>query len=95
MNGEDHYTVFDVPISVTNSIDFVGNNPACDSVDNPLLTPQEIDSEAANSVGVLFAPGDATVIQQTTGSGAGSTTFEWRSATVGLLMLAAFYSFSF
>ncbi|KAI1143578.1 hypothetical protein F5Y05DRAFT_157892 [Hypoxylon sp. FL0543] len=64
LNGEDHYTIFDVPISVTNKIDFTGNNPPCDSVNNPLLTPQEIDAESANSVGVLFAPGDATVVQQ-------------------------------
>ncbi|XXG94588.1 hypothetical protein Hte_000845 [Hypoxylon texense] len=64
LNGEDHYTIFDVPISVTNKIEFTGGNPPCDSVNNPLLTPEEIDAESANSVGVLFAPGDATVIQQ-------------------------------
>ncbi|KAI1385079.1 uncharacterized protein F4822DRAFT_417232 [Hypoxylon trugodes] len=64
LNGEDHYTIFDVPISVTNKIDFTGDNPPCDSVNNPLLTPGEIDADAANTVGVLFAPGDATVVQQ-------------------------------
>ncbi|KAI6093736.1 hypothetical protein F4821DRAFT_221379 [Hypoxylon rubiginosum] len=64
LNGEDHYTIFDVPISVTNKIEFTGGNPPCDSVNNPLLTPEEVDAESANSVGVLFAPGDATVIQQ-------------------------------
>ena len=89
MNGEDHYTVFDVPISVTNSIEFVGNNPACDTVDNPLLTPEEIDVGTANSVGVLFAPGDATVVQQTTGSSAGSIHLELGSVAVGILTLAA------
>ncbi|KAI1253089.1 hypothetical protein MGN70_005297 [Eutypa lata] len=73
LNGEDHYTVFDVPISVTNKIEFNGINPDCDSVDNPLLSPGEIDAESANSVGVLFAPGDATVIEQ---SGSSSTTTE-------------------
>ncbi|KAI0842015.1 hypothetical protein F5Y06DRAFT_258830 [Hypoxylon sp. FL0890] len=65
LNGNDHYTIFDVPISVTNKIEFTGNNPPCDSVNNPLLTPEEIDAESANSVGVLFAPGDSTVVQQT------------------------------
>ncbi len=64
LNGEDHYTIFDVPISVTNKIEFTGGNPSCDSVNNPLLSPEEIDAESANSVGVLFAPGDSTVIQQ-------------------------------
>lgn len=97
LNGEDHYTIFDVPISVTNSIQFVGNNPACDSVDNPLLTPEEIDAETANSVGVLFAPGDATVIEQSTGdglgSGARSTTFGWGSVAVGLLTIIYHFSF--
>ncbi|RYO80178.1 hypothetical protein DL766_001295 [Monosporascus sp. MC13-8B] len=71
LNGEDHYTIFDVPISVTNSIGFNRNNPPCDSVDNPLLSPEEIDAESANSVGILFAPGDATVIEQADSSGAG------------------------
>ncbi|OTB06641.1 hypothetical protein M426DRAFT_20738 [Hypoxylon sp. CI-4A] len=63
LNGEDHYTIFDVPISVTNKIEFTGNNPPCDSVNNPLLTSEEIDAESANSIGILFAPGDSTVIQ--------------------------------
>lgn len=64
LNGEDHYTIFDVPISVTNKIEFTGGNPPCDSVNNPLLTPEEINAEAANSVGILFAPGDSTIVQQ-------------------------------
>ncbi|RYP06290.1 hypothetical protein DL765_009561 [Monosporascus sp. GIB2] len=71
LNGDDHYTIFDVPISVTNSIGFNGNNPPCDSVDKPLLSPEEIDAESANSVGILFAPGDATVIEQADSSDAG------------------------
>ncbi|KAI1208877.1 uncharacterized protein F4807DRAFT_429811 [Annulohypoxylon truncatum] len=64
LNGGDHYTIFDVPISVTNKIDFTGNNPPCDPLNNPLLTPEEIDADAANTVGILFAPGDSTVVQQ-------------------------------
>ncbi|KAI0176220.1 hypothetical protein GGR52DRAFT_350552 [Hypoxylon sp. FL1284] len=70
LNGDDHYTIFDVPISVTNNIMFTGLNPPCDSVNNPLLTPEEIDAESANDVGILFAPGDATVVQQS-GTGTG------------------------
>ncbi|KAH9902214.1 hypothetical protein F4778DRAFT_781448 [Xylariomycetidae sp. FL2044] len=64
LNGEDYYTIFDVPISVTNRIEFKGDNPDCDSVNNPLLTPEEIDADAANAVGILFAPGDATIVDQ-------------------------------
>ncbi|KAI2629808.1 hypothetical protein GGR54DRAFT_586455 [Hypoxylon sp. NC1633] len=71
LNGEDHYTIFDVPISVTNKIDFTGNNPPCDSVDNALLTPEEIDAESANRVGILFAPGDSTVVQASGSSSVG------------------------
>ena len=59
-----------MPISVTNSIEFSGLNPSCDALDNALLSPKEIDAEGANApVGVLFAPGDATVIEQSGGGG--------------------------
>ncbi|KAK8056903.1 hypothetical protein PG993_002130 [Apiospora rasikravindrae] len=92
LNGEDHYTIFDVPISVTNKIDFTGPNPPCDSVNNPLLTPEEIDAPSANAVGILFAPGDATQIEQTgvtgqnglgggLGSPSWSRTASWLAAT--------------
>lgn len=85
--------MFDVPISVTNKIDFTGNNPPCDSVNNPLLTPEEIDAASANTVGILFAPGDATHIEQTgvrtgllglgggLGSPSWSQTASWLAAT--------------
>lgn len=90
-----------MPISVTNKIDFVGNNPACDSVDNALLAPEEIDAATANSVGVLFAPGDVTVIQQSNGGGedglansAGSFTFKTIAAAIGLLTFLTFHIFA-
>lgn len=61
-----------MPISVTNSIEFSGLNPSCDALDNPLLSPEEVDAEGANApVGILFAPGDATVIEQSGGGGGG------------------------
>lgn len=63
LNNTDHYTVFDLPISVTNSIDNSTTRPDCDSLNNPLLTPQDIDASAANSVGILFAPGDSQIVQ--------------------------------
>lgn len=59
-NGDDHYTIFDVPISVNNSIPEDSGRPSCDELSNEILSPEEIDVEAANTVGVLFAPGDAT-----------------------------------
>ncbi|KAK8019435.1 hypothetical protein PG990_004573 [Apiospora arundinis] len=100
LNGKDHYTIFDVPISVTNKIDFTGLNPPCDSVNNPLLTPEEIDATSANTVGILFAPGDATQIEQTQtgvtgqnglggglGSPSWSRTASWLAATCLFFMV--------
>ncbi|KXX77918.1 hypothetical protein MMYC01_205035 [Madurella mycetomatis] len=71
LNGEDHYTIFDIPISVTNSIEFRGDRSSCDALNNPLLTPDEIRVSADMDVPVMFAPGDATIVQ-TAGSGSGS-----------------------
>lgn len=63
MNNTEHYTIFDVPISVTNSIDNATGRADCDALDNPLLTPAQLNASAANSVGVLFAPGDSQVVK--------------------------------
>lgn len=70
LNSVDHYTIFDLPISVTNEISantstsFNGGvRPSCASLENPLLSPEEVDVAGADSVGVLFAPGDATQVQ--------------------------------
>ncbi|KAF5616554.1 retinal short-chain dehydrogenase reductase [Fusarium sp. NRRL 52700] len=63
LNGDGHYTIFDVPINVTNSIPEDGDRPSCDELSNDILSPEEIDAEAANKVGVLFAPGDSTELE--------------------------------
>ncbi|TLS28489.1 hypothetical protein PpBr36_01122 [Pyricularia pennisetigena] len=64
LNGQEHYTIFDVPISVTNRIDGGGRlRPSCESLNNPLLSETEVDVRTANDVGILFAPGDATQVQ--------------------------------
>ncbi|KAI1434575.1 hypothetical protein GGR50DRAFT_391448 [Xylaria sp. CBS 124048] len=95
LNGDEHYTICDIPISVTNSIESSGTNPSCDSINNPLLTPDEIDAAAANSVGVLFAPDNGTTVDQSTntwpGSGAGAMTLDWRPAVIGMMTFAAFH----
>ncbi|WYZ34705.1 hypothetical protein EsH8_I_000981 [Colletotrichum jinshuiense] len=69
LNNEDHYTIFDVPISVTNSIEEKDGRPSCDALNNPLLTADELNATAANAVGVLFAPGDSTTIEVKAGDG--------------------------
>jgi hypothetical protein len=71
LNGADHYTIFDMPISVTNKIDFDLLRPACDSLNNPLMTPEQVDIAGANDVPVLFAPGDSTQVQTSGGSSGG------------------------
>lgn len=76
LNGEDHYTIFDVPISVTNGISARDDRPSCDALNNPLLTPEEIQESADFSVPVMFAPGDATTVQ-TIASGNGASA-SWR-----------------
>ncbi|KAI1019032.1 hypothetical protein LB505_002807 [Fusarium chuoi] len=63
LNGDDHYTIFDVPINVTNSIPEDDDRLSCDELSNDILSPEEIDAEAANKVGVLFAPGDSTELE--------------------------------
>ncbi|KAK4156950.1 WD40 repeat-like protein [Chaetomidium leptoderma] len=63
LNGEDHYTIFDLPISVTNGIPASDKRPSCDALNNDMFTPEEIRASADFSVPVMFAPGDATTMQ--------------------------------
>jgi hypothetical protein len=55
-------------------------------LNNPLLTPKEVNISGANDVPVMFAPGDSTQVQSsgdssaTTGDGLGSgSSGIWRS----------------
>ncbi|KAF4334113.1 wd40 repeat [Fusarium beomiforme] len=68
LNGDDHYTIFDIPINVTNSIPGDDDRPSCDELSNEMLSPEEIDAEAANKLGVLFAPGDSTELDYMLGA---------------------------
>lgn len=63
LNDAEHYTVFDLPIAVTNNIPQMNNRPACDSVSNAMMAPEDIDMSSTQAVGVLFAPGDSTVVE--------------------------------
>lgn len=58
-----------MPISVTNSIEQKDGRPSCDALNNPLLTAEQLNATTANSIGVLFAPGDSTTIEVKSGSG--------------------------
>lgn len=73
--GDDYYTIFDVPISVNNSIPESDDRPSCDDLSNEILSPEDIDVEGANGVGVLFAPGDATELDINGGEGSAGSAF--------------------
>lgn len=62
LNDTDHYTIFDLPIMVTNSIEADDARPPCDALTNDLLTPDEIDAGSANEIGILFSPDSATEV---------------------------------
>jgi hypothetical protein len=82
LNSVDHYTIFDLPISVTNSIPSDLLRPTCDSLNNPLLTPEQVNVTGADNVPVLFAPGDSTTVQ-TSGSSTGGLGPSKPTATPG------------
>ncbi|KAM7209069.1 hypothetical protein V8F20_000678 [Naviculisporaceae sp. PSN 640] len=69
LNSQNHYTIFDLPISVTNNIEPRSDRPSCAELENPLLSPEEIDYEGANDVPIMFAPGDATTIEPSLSGG--------------------------
>ncbi|KAK7418966.1 hypothetical protein QQZ08_011045 [Neonectria magnoliae] len=88
LNGEDHYTIFDVPISVTNSIEDDDDRPSCDALRNELVSPEQLDAETANEVGVLFAPGDATDVE-TEGLDSRASTVGWGVGVYALGVMSA------
>jgi hypothetical protein len=64
LNGEDHYTIFDMPISVTNRIDNMSDGrPSCDDLNNGMMARELVSAQLVNDVDVLFAPGDATQVE--------------------------------
>lgn len=48
MNGTDQYTIFDLPIQVTNSIPKKDDRPSCDSISNELVTWETLSATATN-----------------------------------------------
>lgn len=47
MNGTSMYTIFDLPIRVTNSIPAAPNRPPCDTLDNPMLDEATLNASAS------------------------------------------------
>ncbi len=55
---------------MTNEIKSDDSRPSCDGLNNPLLSPDQINMNDTNAVGPLFAPGGSTVVQSS-GTGLG------------------------
>jgi len=66
LNGSDEYTIFDLPIHVTNSIPADDNRPSCASLNNTLLNESTLAASANNFTRI---PG--TPIQGNGNSGSG------------------------
>lgn len=69
-NGYDYYTVFDLPISVSNSIPHNPNRPSCDILNNPLLPPEliAIGSDNKRVMTMLSKKGKGNFLQKPTGT---------------------------
>lgn len=65
LNGTDHYTIFDLPIHVTNSIPNESNRPSCEELNNPLLDEPTLQASASNFTRI------AGTAVQADGSGSG------------------------
>ncbi|KAJ5512645.1 hypothetical protein N7463_002197 [Penicillium fimorum] len=74
-NGTDYYTVFDLPISVTNSIPKSDDRIDCDLLENKLLSAAEIGESSDSLPGQPWVEGGAsTTVSSTdpTAAGAGN-----------------------
>ncbi|KAF4635171.1 hypothetical protein G7Y89_g2930 [Cudoniella acicularis] len=65
LNGTDMYTIFDLPIKVTNEISAASDRPSCDALNNPLLSQVALNASANSFTRIA---GSAI---ETTGAGTG------------------------
>jgi hypothetical protein len=82
------YTIFDLPIHVTNGISANSSRPSCDSLNNDLLSQEALNASANTFVRI---PGTALETNNGTGKaglGAG-VAVDWRTA-VHWIWIAAF-----
>jgi hypothetical protein len=71
-NGTDYYTVFDLPISVTNSISESAERVDCASLENKLLSVAEVEKSSDTLPGQPWVQAGAST-ETSTGSSASST----------------------
>jgi len=86
LNGSDQYTIFDLPIQITNSISENGNRSSCDSLNNPLLTEEDLRASANNFTRLV---GSAI---ETKGAAAGLVTVRMGAMGVWVGLLVVFFS---
>jgi len=60
LNGTNFYTIFNLPISVTNSIPEDSERPSCEELNNPLLADPLNGTSAVVSTTFLHGIGDGT-----------------------------------
>jgi len=89
LNGTDKYTIFDLPIEVTNEISAANDRPSCDALNNPLLSAETLNA-SANSFTRIAGSGIETKGGGTGGLGEGNI-LDWRSGShwlwIGSLLL--------
>lgn len=106
LNGTDIYTIFDLPIKVTNSIPEESTRPSCDSLNNPLLDEATLNASANNFTRIV-----GTAIQGNSGSGSGlggskpdaspenglggAGMLNWRTSVHGIWVVAFVFLFMF
>ncbi|KAH6697377.1 hypothetical protein F5X68DRAFT_4234 [Plectosphaerella plurivora] len=89
LNDEDHYTIFDLPIMVTNSIPESGSRPSCDELNNPLISYEDLGVEEANALGFPTAPGEAVEIEVTPKLDGAASLGRWGGAVwMGVMAVA-------
>jgi hypothetical protein len=50
LNGSDYYTIFNLPIQVTNAIPASSTRPTCDSLNNKLLLADQVNATGPPAV---------------------------------------------
>jgi hypothetical protein len=88
------YTIFDLPIKVTNSISAESTRPSCDVLNNPLLDQATLNASANNFTRIV-----GTAIQGNSGKTGsegglgGAGILDWRTSVHAIWMVALVFMF--
>lgn len=92
LNNSDEYTIFDLPIEVTNSIPAESYRPSCNELNNPLLNETYLNKSANNYTRIAASAIETGKPNGTAGSGLGGAgMLDWstgvHSIWIGLSVL--------